>query len=451
MASATVSTEPAFPRGVAPDASCRVFVIWIVMVTLVAWGGVIAILAFGGRPDPSALRAAAPLLDGAWRFHIGDDPHWADADVDDSGWETVDLSAPASSHDGDVGLPNYVGGWMVHGHPGYQGYAWYRRSVTVPAGDRAWDVLGPTAVDDGYELYWNGVRLGGSGRLGASPRVVGTRPMMFALPADAAGTRAVLAIRAYMQPGNDANADGGGIHVAPTLAPRPESQALYHVQWWRTIAGYIVEVVEPLAMFVLIGFALAVRSRSSHPRFIAFVCLALALSAVKRLDNAIVSWTDLMSLPTYAWLSKILWMPLSVAAWTLAWNRWTTRSSRAIDAAVLLLTLAGIAGGLMQVLAMTHVFRLGLLVLLALIAARIVRDGPMRIMAIATMAFILVAQFAGELGSIGVPTIWFPFGIGVTLTQYAYAVAIPLLALLIVRTLHSQSLSRDGSPDAQSI
>src|SRR5690242_14114870 len=115
-------------------------VFWIVIVSLIALGSVIAVLAIGGRPDPPTLRAAAPLLDGTWRFHLGDDPHWADADADDSGWETMDLSAPASSHDGDVGLPNYVGGWMAHGHPGYEGYAWYRRTVTVPAGNRAWDI-----------------------------------------------------------------------------------------------------------------------------------------------------------------------------------------------------------------------------------------------------------------------------------------------------------------------
>jgi hypothetical protein len=74
-----------------------ILVVWIVIVTLIALGGVIAVLAIGGRPDPSTLRAAAPLLDGAWRFHIGDDPHWANADADDSGSETVDLSAPDGS------------------------------------------------------------------------------------------------------------------------------------------------------------------------------------------------------------------------------------------------------------------------------------------------------------------------------------------------------------------
>lgn len=396
--------------------------------------GVTAILAIGGRPDPIALRGVAPLLGGEWRFHLGDDLRWADTDVDDSRWETVNLSAPASSHDGDVGLPNYVGGWMVHGHPGYRGYAWYRRSVTVPAGTRAWDVLGPPLVEDGYELYWNGIRLGGSGRLGASPRVVGTRPLIFALPADAAGTTGVLAIRTFMQPGNDAAADSGGIHVAPTLAPRPESRALYRVEWWRTIAGYIVDLIEPLAMFAVIGLALAIRRRSSHPNFIAWVCIALALSAVKRLDNAIVSWSDLMSLPTYAWLAKVLWMPLSLGAWTFAWNRWNTRS-RTIDAAALLLTLVGIVSGMLQSATMTHAFRLGLLALLLLIAVRIIRAGTLRNLAAATWLTILMSQFSGELGSMGVPTIWFPFGIGVTLTQYLYAIAIPLLAWLIVQTL----------------
>ena len=124
MRSPPSPAEPASSIGTALNSPHRILVVWIVIVTLIAAGGVIAILAIGGGPDPSPLRAAAPLLDGQWRFHIGDDPHWADADADDSGWETMDLSAPASSTDGDVGLPNYVEGWMAHGHPGYHGYAW---------------------------------------------------------------------------------------------------------------------------------------------------------------------------------------------------------------------------------------------------------------------------------------------------------------------------------------
>lgn len=424
------------------EPSYRATVLWICAASAILLAAVIGVLAIGGQPDPPALRAVAPLLDGPWRFHVGDDPGWAAADLDDSQWETLDLTAPASSNDGDVGLPNYVAGWMGHGHRGYHGYAWYRRPVTVPPGDRAWDVLGPPAVDHAYEIYWNGARLGGLGRLGVSPRVVGTRPTIFALPADAAGRRGVLAIRVFMHPGYGANDDNsGGIHIAPTLAPRPESRALYRVQWWRTTAGYIVEVAEPLAMFALIAWALGARRRSSHARFVVFACIALVPSALKRLDNAIVSWTDLMSLPTYLWLIQVVWMPVSLAVWALAWNRWSSRASRSIDVAALVLGALGVVAGAMHVAMLNRVHRYGLIVALALIALRIAREGPMHALALITMGAILVAQCADELSAIGVPGIWFPFGIGVSRTQYAYAIAIPLLAWLIARTMRFQERS----------
>ena len=398
---------------------------------------VIADLASGGRADPPALRAAATLLDGAWRFRTGDDPHWADANLDDGSWETLDLTASPGSHDGDVGLPDYVGGWMAHGHPGYHGHAWYRRAVSVPAAPTSWDILGPTLVEDGYELYWNAKLLGGSGRLGASPRVVGTRPQRFALPADAAGTRGVLAIRAYKLPGGG-SAEGGGLHSAPMLAPRPVGEALHRVQWQRTIAGYIVEVVEPLAMFAVIGLAFGVRSRSSHRNFLVFASIALALMAARRLNNAIVAWTDLMDLTTYAWLASVMWVPV-VGAWTLAWNRWCLRPWRSIDVAAAVLAVIGIVGAVIHAANVTRVSRLGSLALLAVIGARIVRNGPMRVVALITLASIMAALFGGELlDPIGVPAIWFPFGIGVSRTQYVYAFAIPVLALLIARTLQSK-------------
>src|SRR5215467_7652217 len=222
-------------------ATQRKLVVGIVIATLMAFAIVIVDLARGGRSDPPTLRAEATLLDGAWRFRTGDDPHWADPDTDDSGWETIDMTAPPGSHDGDVGLPDYVGGWMAHGHPDYHGYAWYRRTVTVPAGPASWDILGPTLVEDGYEIYWNAQLLGGSGRLGPAPRVVGTQPLRFALPTDAAGTHGVLAVRAFTLPRSAPSADGGGMHTAPILAPRPIADALHRVQWERTVAGYIVE------------------------------------------------------------------------------------------------------------------------------------------------------------------------------------------------------------------
>jgi hypothetical protein len=413
----------------------RKLIVGIVITTLVTLAIVVADLASGGRPDPPTLRAAATLLDGPWRFHIGDDLRWADANTDDNGWETIDLTAPPGSHDGDVGLPDYVGGWMAHGHPGYRGYAWYRRTVTVPGGRASWEILGPTLVEDGYELYWNGQRLGGSGRLGQAPRVVGTRPLRFALPVDAAGTRGLLAVRTYKLPGSGGGAEGGGMHSAPILAPRPIGEELHRVQWQRTIAGYIVEVIEPITMLAVIGLALGIRSRSSHKGFLIFASIALALMAARRLNNAIVAWTDLMDLTTYAWLASVMWVP-AVAAWTLAWNRWCLRPWPSIDVAAAALAVAGIIGALLHSPSVTSGSRLASITLFVVIGARIVLSGPMRVPALVTAGAILLALFGGELlDPIGVPGIWFPFNIGVSRTQYVYAIAIPLVAFLIARTL----------------
>ncbi len=414
----------------------------IVLATLLTLAAVIADLAIGGRPDPKALRAAATTLDGAWRFHTGDEPRWASADMDDSDWETIDMTASPGSHDGDVGLPDYVGGWMAHGHPGFDGYAWYRRAVTVPAGPASWDILGPTLVDDGYELYWNGTLLGGSGRLGSKPRVVGTRPLRFAPPGDAAGTRGVLAVRAFMRHWPAPSADGGGMHSAPILAPRPISDALHRVQWQRTIAGYIADVIEPIGMLALVGLALGCLSRSSHKGFLVFASIALALMAARRLNNAIVAWTDLQDLATYAWLASWMWVP-AVAAWTLAWNRWCRPPWRSVDVSALVLAAAAMVAAVVHAPRVTTGSRIGSLALLAVIAVRIARAGPVRILALVTWALIVVGLFGGELlDPLGVPGIWFPFGIGVSRTQYVYAIALPLLAFLIVRTLPSRRTYR---------
>lgn len=426
------------------DAAQRRRMIAITIAALVALAIIIAALASGGRPDPPALRAASTLLDGQWRFHVGDDARWAGADFDDSGWETIDMTPLPGSHDGDVGLPDYVGGWMAHGHRGYHGYAWYRRTVDVPAGETSWEILGPTLVDSGYELYWNGQRLGGSGRLSPPLRLVATRPLQFELPPDAAGSRGVLAIRTYMPSVSGGSPDIGGMHSAPILAPISAGRALHRVQWARTIAGYIVDAIEPVCMFMLVGMALAWRARSERKSFWALAGVALVLMAVRRLSNATVAWTDFEDLKTYSWLARLMWVP-TVAAWTWAWNRWCPRPWRSIDVAAVGLAITGAFGAVVHSANLMQGSRLGSIALLVIIGARIVANGPMRILAPITLVSILGGLFGGELlDPIGVPGIWFPFGVGVSRTQYVYAGIIVLLALLMVRTWRSDEAAAVG-------
>jgi hypothetical protein len=234
------------------------------------------------------------------------------------------------------------------------------------------------------------------------------------------------------------------MHSAPILAPRPISDALHRAQWERTVAGYIVEVIEPIAMLAVIGLAFGYRSRSSHKGFLILASIALALMAARRLNNAIVAWTDLMDLTTYAWLAKVMWVPV-VAAWTLAWNRWCLPPWRSIDVAAAALAVAGTIGAVIDSASVTSGTRFASIALFVAIGARIVRSGPARILALVTLASIMAALFGGELlDPIGVSGIWFPFGIGVSRTQYVYAIAIPLLAFLIVRTLLSTRTDRSA-------
>jgi hypothetical protein len=240
------------------------------------------------------------------------------------------------------------------------------------------------------------------------------------------------------------------VHSAPILAPRPIADALHRVQWERTVAGYILEVIEPIAMFAVIGLALGFLSRSNRKGFLIFASIALALMAARRLNNAIVAWTDLMDLRTYSRLASWMWVP-TVALWTLAWNRWRQRPWRSIDVLAVALAVAGIVGTVTHAASVTTVSRFGSIALFLAIAVAIVRDGQMRILALVTLASILAAFFGGELlDPLRVPGIWFPFGIGVSRTQYIYAIVVPLLAFMIVRTIHFEERkqkNRSGNGD----
>jgi hypothetical protein len=90
-------------------------------------------------------------LDGTWQFHTGDDPAWSSPTLDDSQWEGIQTNKP----------------WGSQQHFNYFGYAWYRRHITIdPTTNPKLDlsILIPH-VDDVYEVYWNGAKIGGLGTM----------------------------------------------------------------------------------------------------------------------------------------------------------------------------------------------------------------------------------------------------------------------------------------------
>ena len=412
------------------------------MVWLLLFAGVTVLLAVGGRPDPAGF---GQPLDGAWHFHAGDDPAWADPALDDRGWDRIMLVSRPDRNDGDVGIPGYLDGWRAHGHPDLSGYGWYRRQVALPpAGELV--LLGPPIVDDGYEMFWNGRPIGGIGRLSGTPKVNATRPFLAHLPASSGARTGLLAIRAFMQQGAR-DGQSGGLRTVPILAPREQGEALHRAQWRRTIAGYVVDAAEPAAMLILAVMAILTAPASARRGFARWMALGLAASACLRAGNAIGAWTDLRSQTAQAWQNAVILAPLAKLGWTMAWNRWVDgRERRFVSFAAAAGWVIATLGALIDSVEVSGAARALFALCLATIAVRILRHGNRKLLALAAMLLTATGLFAADLSALGVPGIWFPFNIGVSRSQYAYALALPLLAFALFMPGRAASASETGPP-----
>jgi len=399
-------------------------------------------------------------LNGPWRFHVGDDLRWSSPGFDDSSWETVDLTPTLGAHDGDVGLPGYVSGWSLRGHARYTGYAWYRMKVSVDGNTNTPLALaGPTLVDSTYQLYVDGKLLGGSGVFsGTTPTVFGVQPSVFLLPSSSpAGAQTYLiALRVWMDP-IDAGDDSGGIHIAPTIGDADDIALLHQVQWLQTFKGYVVDAIEPIA-FVLLALMvfglIACRTNDSYRWLVA----ALLLLALLRINQVLFYWTHFLSLRCYDIATAVILKPLTLAAWTYAWRDWF-RLSRypwlryVISALTVVYVVFAFIGRPWLVLEAAHGLKMvadivveGVRLTYAALYLWIIGLGVIRLAKpsayLAAFCAILVGigLFAAELSALGIPGIWFPYGTGVARGQYAYAVFIALLFLLI--SMRSVSYAR---------
>jgi len=158
-------------------------------------------------------------LDGPWRFHLGDDLAWAAPGFDDSAWKQLTADRP----------------WGAQGYARSTGYGWYRCSIALtpaPGMPPRFSLL-LSNVDDAYEIYWNGMLLGGNGKLQPSPVWYYSRPaQIFDLGQVQSG---VLAVRVWKAPLlSDDSGQAGGFEAAPFVGS-PEAiagaKAALDYQW----------------------------------------------------------------------------------------------------------------------------------------------------------------------------------------------------------------------------
>lgn len=149
------------------------------------------------NPGPGSIS-----LDKDWRLRLGDDKQWAEPALDDSSWEPIRVDQP----------------WGQQSHPSYTGFAWYRLRIEVEDANAAaaknLALLIPP-VQDAYEVYWNGEKLGTYGSLppNANWWIFG-HEAVYPLP----GTSGVLALRVWKAPLSSVDAaESGGLTEAPLL------------------------------------------------------------------------------------------------------------------------------------------------------------------------------------------------------------------------------------------
>jgi hypothetical protein len=426
----------------------------------------VLLLGIAGVACPSFADSAEPVqlgqpflrLTGSWKFHTGDDRRWAEPGFDDSAWESMDLSAPPDANDGDVGITPYTSGWSSKGHPGYHGYAWYRLRCTVapPAGESL-ALLGPWAVDSSYQVYAGGTLLGGVGDFsGATPTAHGYHyPRYFELPPNLAkGGPVTIAIRVWSGPWV-AGAAAGGIHVAPAIGGRDAITAQYRLQWLEIFEGYVGDAVLALMLFLMAVMVLCLWPMDRADRAYPWLAAALLFSGIQRGNQAVFFWWQIETIQGFVVIILAFVSSCSLGAWMMAWRAWFKLDTPAwLPRALAALT---VVYGVAQLLARPWMFHtvfphsvsvgirylincvhLAFLVAYVLIVFQGIRrrrrEGWYALPAVLAIGTVL---FITELAVLHVPGIWFPFGVGVSITEYASAIFVLLLFVLMLRRLWS--------------
>ncbi len=168
------------------------------------WRYVICAMTVVCRPVLAQDQGWTTDLSGEWRFRIGDHKEYADPLLNDRLWEAIQTPSR----------------WEDAGFPGYDGYAWYRKRVTIPI---SWQgrniVLNLGRIDDVDQVFLNGSYIAGSGLFPPIFRTAVELRREYVLPPHLIhwNQENVIAVRVY-----DERFSGGILEGAVTLSAREE-------------------------------------------------------------------------------------------------------------------------------------------------------------------------------------------------------------------------------------
>jgi hypothetical protein len=307
---------------------------------IISWAGRVALLLilFASLPGLGyGLESSGPLvvrgigtgpvpLSGQWSFHTGDNHDWASPEFDASGWNTIDIAKP----------------WGDQGYFAYTGFAWYRRRIDFGDADKVSIFIPETSGL--YELFWNGVRVGGFGPLPGRPSAYSVPSSLFELSRPGSG---IMAFRLWTHP-NDSSNPGNvlGLAATPRAASPEEGVYLLRLDQYATIRSNLASfsLIPFYAGLSIVGSLVWFRNRGQKLIFwMALYCFSLLLFTALNPGATVRAVFQLspifLSSPFHALNDVALWY-LLIHLLGLDRNRWVLRLAR-ILAIVSLLSALG--------------------------------------------------------------------------------------------------------------
>jgi sialate O-acetylesterase len=168
---------------------------------------------------------------GNWKFKLSDNLEWSKQVYDDSSWDNIVVPAA----------------WETQGFRDYDGFGWYRKTFTLPAGFPVDDqVILVGRIDDMDQVFINGKLVGKTGNIEGrwAEDNEHERPRTYHIPNGLlkAGAQNTVAVRVFDQVGV------GGIYEGPvTILPKDKyrdfwkdyrTEHYYNSDGWWSILKY---------------------------------------------------------------------------------------------------------------------------------------------------------------------------------------------------------------------
>ncbi len=215
-------------------------------------------------------------LDGLWRFHPGDDPQWASSSFDDSAWPLLRSDQP----------------WTSQGYRDLDGFAWYRFTVQPPLPDTPLSLLLPSILTD-YELFENGKKIGGFGRMPPQGSLRFNQRLLYRLDPPPPGTAIHFAIRIWHHPIFATYLGGGpryaGAKLGDTSLLTQQFRTLQAERLNQVASFFAVGILNAVISVTVFGLYLYRRSEREYVWF-AIVLLSYSLQAALIISDYILNF-----------------------------------------------------------------------------------------------------------------------------------------------------------------